>query len=215
MKGNEGNMIIVGIHVDDAKFVAQNDQVEEEFVKQFNSLMKISGSGICDEFLKTRIIQGDNFVSFDQTTKIENYCKQFQIEKPLKNFELDVNEIMKDTRKFEDKTKYQSAIGGLLYLSGSYRPDISTAVGQLASFCTDPNECAWRAVIRLYGFLLETKDLRLVYENKNTEKKFKIEIFVDANFNDPQLKNRSRSGYVVFVNGCLLSWFSENKVYWQ
>jgi hypothetical protein len=53
-----------------------------------------------------------------------------------------------------------------LYLSGSYRPEISTAVGQLASFCTDPNECALRAVIRLYGFLLETKDLRLVYENK-------------------------------------------------
>ena len=51
-----------------------------------------------------------------------------------------VNEIMKDTRKFEDKTKYQSAIGGLLYLSGSYRPDISTAVGQLASFCTDQGQ---------------------------------------------------------------------------
>jgi hypothetical protein len=32
-KGNEGNMIIVGIHVDDAKFVAQNDKVEEEFAK--------------------------------------------------------------------------------------------------------------------------------------------------------------------------------------
>jgi hypothetical protein len=40
---------------------------------------------------------------------------------------------------------------------------------------------------------------------------FKIEIFVDANFNDPQLKNKSRSGYLVFVNGCLLNWYSKKQ----
>jgi hypothetical protein len=34
---------------------------------------------------------------------------------------------------------------------------------------------------------------------------------VDANFNDPHLKNRSRSGYLLFVNNCLLSWYSKKQ----
>jgi hypothetical protein len=89
--------------------------------------------------------------------------------------------------------------------------DISTAVGQLASFNQNPNESSWRAVIRLYGFLLETKDLKLVYDKKGFSEKFKIEVFVDANFNDTHLKNRSRSGYLLLVNGCLISWYSKKQ----
>ena len=52
----------------------------------------------------------------------------------------------------------------------------------------------------------------MVYRKmKNNQDKFKIEIFVDANFNDPHLKNRSRSGYLLFVNDCLLSWYSKKQ----
>jgi hypothetical protein len=208
----KGEMILVGIHVDDAKFVAQNDRVEKEFVEKFNSRLKISDSGICEEFLKTRIVQQNDIITFDQTVKIEKYCKEFQVTKPLKHFEMDVKEIMKDERSFNDKTKYQSAIGGLIYIASSYRPDISTAVSQLATFNANPKESAWRAVIRLYGFLLYTKDKKLVYKKmKDTKCKFKIEIYVDANFNDPHLKNRSRSGYLIFVNDCLLSWYCKKQ----
>ena len=45
-------MIIVGVHVDDAKFVSQSDELEKEFVSNFNALIKTSGDGICEEFLK-------------------------------------------------------------------------------------------------------------------------------------------------------------------
>jgi hypothetical protein len=210
-KMKDEKMIIVGVHVDDAKFVSQTEEMENEFVSNFNLLLKTSGSGICDEFLKTRIVQTKDFVSFDQTTKIINYCEQFQVTKPYKSFEMNIEEIMKDNRKFNDHKKYLSAIGGLLYLAGSYRPDISTAVGQLASFNQNPNESAWRAVIRLYGFLLETKDLKLCYDKKSFSEKFKIDVYVDASFNDPHLKNRSRSGYLILVNGCLISWYSKKQ----
>jgi KUP system potassium uptake protein len=93
---------------------------------------------------------------------------------------MDIKEIIKDDRIFSDRTKYQSAIGGLIYLASSYRPDISTAVSQLATCNNNPNESAWRAVVRLYGFLLETKDKKLVYKKtKNDSELFIIEIFVD------------------------------------
>jgi hypothetical protein len=207
-----GKMIIVGVHVDDAKFVAQTDELESEFIEKFNILLKTSGSGLCDEFLKTKIVQAKDYVSFDQTAKIIDYCKEFQVTKPLHKFEMDINEIMKDERKFEDQKKYQSAIGGLVYLANSYRPDISTAVGQLSSFNANPKECAWRAVIRLYGYLLGTKDLKLVYERpKDTDAKFKIEVYADSNYNDAHLESKSRSGYLIFVDNCLVSWYSKKQ----
>jgi hypothetical protein len=212
VKRKNRKMIIVGVHVDDAKFVSQSDELENEFITKFNGLLKTSGSGVCEEFLKTRIIQTRDYVTFDQTAKIVNYCNEFQITKPLKNFDLDIQEIMKDTRRFPDQRRYQSAIGGLLYIASSYRPDILTAVGQLATFNNSPNESAWRAIVRLYGFLLETKDLKLVYEKMKTkDDKLKIEVYVDANFNDPHLKNKSRSGYLIFVNNCLVSWYSKKQ----
>jgi hypothetical protein len=74
-----GKMIIVGVHVDDAKFIAETDELENDFIANFNAKLKTSGSGKCEEFLKTRIVQEKDFVSFDQTTKILNYCKEFQI----------------------------------------------------------------------------------------------------------------------------------------
>ncbi len=87
-------MIIVGVHVDDAKFIAQTDYLKNEFVEKFN---------YCDEFLKTRIIQDEDFVSFDQTAKILNYCEEFQITKPQKSFDMDINDIMKDQENLKTR----------------------------------------------------------------------------------------------------------------
>jgi hypothetical protein len=67
---------------------------------------------------------------------------------------VDIEEIAKDKIDFEDKQRYQSAIGGLIYLANSYRPDIATAVGILSSFNVKPNVSAWKSVLRLYGYLL-------------------------------------------------------------
>jgi hypothetical protein len=99
-----------------------------------------------------------------------------------------------------------------MYLSNSYRPDIATAVGQFATFNVNTNLSAWNAVMKLYGYLLYTKDFKSIYRKQsNTEQKLKIEIYVDANFNDPHLKSKSRSGYVLFVDGCLIVWFSKKQ----
>ena len=56
------------------------------------------------------------------------------------------------------------------------------------------------------------KSLEMIYRKQsNADQKLKIEIYVDANFNDPHLKSKSRSGYVLFVDGCLIVWFSKKQ----
>jgi hypothetical protein len=37
-------------------------------------------------------------------------------------------------------------------------------------------------------------------KDENNVNALKIEIYVDSSFNDPNLENKSRSGYLIFVN---------------
>ena len=48
---------------------------------------------------------------------------------------------------------YQSAVGSLLYLSTKTRPDIAFAVGNVARFCSQPNNEHWKAVKRILCYL--------------------------------------------------------------
>ena len=47
--------------------------------------------------------------------------------------------------KLCNKTKYQSAVGSLLFLSNRTRPDISYAVGKTARYSSNPSNTHWSA----------------------------------------------------------------------
>ena len=58
----------------------------------------------------------------------------------------------------------------------------------------------------IWLFVIHTKDMKLVYKKpENVNDTLNVEIYVDANFNDPHLKNKSRSGYFDFCRR-LFSW---------
>lgn len=212
-KYEKNDLIVVSVHVDDGKFVGTSDAIEKRFVQQFNSVMKATGGTVCEEFLKVRIEQSGSRTLFDQTFKIKHYCERFNVSKPHKTFQMDIVEIKKDDRKFENIRLFQEGIGCLIYLSRTYRFDICTAVGQLATLSKCPTQSAWRALIRLFGYLLYTKDKKLVYEVpknlRGRDKNFKIDIFVDASHKSPQEDLKSRAGYMLFVDGCLIDWYSK------
>ena len=52
-----------------------------------------------------------------------------------------------------DQHRYQSAIGSLMYLAVSTRPDISFAVSSLARFSSNPTKEHWTALKRLLRYL--------------------------------------------------------------
>jgi len=58
---------------------------------------------------------------------------------------------------------YGNAVGALLYLATSTRPDISFTVATLCRFIANPGVKHWNAVKHLLRYLQGTKDVRLVY----------------------------------------------------
>ena len=58
---------------------------------------------------------------------------------------------------------YINAVGALMYLAISTRPDIAYAVGVLCRFSANPGPAHWKAVKHLFRYLKGTVDYQLTY----------------------------------------------------
>ena len=75
----------------------------------------------------------------------------------------DLNDISEELKSFIDSTLYRQAIGSLMYLVTSTRPDIAYAVSVLSRFMQQPRELHWCHVKRLLKYVKATKNYNLVY----------------------------------------------------
>jgi hypothetical protein len=61
------------------------------------------------------------------------------------------------------KVPYREAVGCLLYISITCRPDISYAVSQVAKFCQNPGRAHWNAVKKILAYLSGTTELGILF----------------------------------------------------
>ena len=113
-----------------------------------------------------------------------------------------------DGKPFKEQWGYASVVGMLLHLSG-----IAFAVNQAARFILDAKNSHVIAVKRIVKYLIETKDRGLVFKPSLD---WKVDCYVYADFcglwgsedpNDP-IVAKFRTGYVIFLAGCVLLWKS-------
>ena len=107
-----------------------------------------------------------------------------------------------------DQKKYQSAIGSLMYLSVSSRPDISYAVSSLAQFSSHPTKEHWTALKRLLRYLKGTPNHGILYtkDGANT-----CTGYTDADWGGDVNDRKSTSGYLFLLSGGAVSWKSQKQ----
>eukprot|EP00978_Attheya_sp_CCMP212_P011088 scaffold27118_cov29-Attheya_sp.AAC.2 len=110
---------------------------------------------------------------------------------------------------------YRSIVGMLQYLAGNTRPDISYAVSQVARFSNAPKKSHATAIKSILRYLKRTAACGIIMKPTTG---FEINCYyVDANFGglfraDPDSEPtsaRSRTGYIIQLNGCPLIWKSQ------
>jgi hypothetical protein len=109
--------------------------------------------------------------------------------------------------------KYQTAVGMMLYLQNSMRPNISMAVHQTAHFSNQPMLSHKKAIICIGRYLLDTHSHGIVYKPDTTKR---LECYVNADFaggwsqaNSDNAENvLSRTGYIITYVGCPIHWVS-------
>ena len=114
---------------------------------------------------------------------------------------------------YQDKWKYSSIIGMLLYLCNS-RPDIAFALHQCARFTHNPKRSHEKAILHICRYLKGTKEKGLIL---NPTKSLSLECYADADFaglygvedNQDPICVKSRTGYVITFANCPLLFVSK------
>lgn len=103
--------------------------------------------------------------------------------------------------------KYRQAIGGLLYLAGGTRPDLSHATAYMSQFNNRPTKEHWAGVKHIMRYVRQTTDWSLTFKRNGRG----VEVFGDADWANDKVDRRSFSGYVVMLAGTAISWSSKKQ----
>eukprot|EP00833_Pecoramyces_ruminatium_P006323 jgi/Orpsp1_1/1180355/evm.model.c7180000073074.2 len=103
-----------------------------------------------------------------------------------------------------NQTKYRSAVGNLLYLAISTRPDIIYSVGKAARRAKDPNLEDWMGIVKIFRYLKGTINYGL-----NFTRQHEICTYVDSDYAGDQETRRSTTGFLITIGKTPTSWCSK------
>ena len=113
----------------------------------------------------------------------------------------------------EQHAQYRSGVGMLLYLIKHSRPDISNAVRELTKCLDGPSPAAYKEMLRLIKFVLDTKTWGLKIAPKLTSSKpnWNLVVYTDSDWAGDKDNRRSVNGFVMFLNGVPIVWRSKQQ----
>jgi transposase InsO family protein len=209
-----GDMFCLGVYVDDIILAGSSDDRIKEVKDTLSQKFEIKDMGKLHHFLGISVVQDENrkTVWIGQPAYIENLLRKFEMEhcKPVST---PVNagsklEIAKEEEECVEQPQYQSAIGSLMYLSVSTRPDIAYAVGTLARFSSKPTKEHWTALKRVLRYLKGTTKHGILYSQKNSGE---CVGYSDADWAGDINDRKSTSGYVFQIGGAPVTWRSKKQ----
>ena len=103
---------------------------------------------------------------------------------------------------------YLAAVGALMYLATTTRPDIAYSVGVLARFNSNPGWTHWLAVKHLMRYIRGTLDYSLTYSPDPSCPEL-FTTYSDADHGGCKDSGRSTGGYLVKMGSGAVSWCSK------
>ena len=237
--------IYIGLYVDDFKYFSISDEAEELFESKLKTQCKVDFMGEVSWFLGSKYEweyteTGKLTVSITQTAKAKVLIEAHGMgecniaNSPYKagiNIDGIPHQTMDPQERTELKTKFQSLIGGLLWLQQQTRPDISTVVRLLSSYNSNPSHGHYQAARHVLAYLRGTMDRGIRYTQDGgtlsanvsipfDDDEFPMEdgVYCDANWGPQDASKpkegelitdaevRSLLGHVVFRQGGPISW---------
>nr|GEZ51474.1 zinc finger, CCHC-type [Tanacetum cinerariifolium] len=162
---NSDKGVIICLYVDDM-LIFGTDQNQVDKTKKFlSSRFSMKDMGEADVILGTKIKRENKGIVITQSHYIEKILKKFNREDcSLVNTLMDPIEKLKpNTGKPVDQLEYSRAIGCLMYVMTSTRPDIVYVIGRLSMFTSNPSRQHWKVITRVFKYLRGTKDYGLSY----------------------------------------------------
>ena len=103
---------------------------------------------------------------------------------------------------------YREAVGSMMWLANTTRPDIADAVRSVARHCHDPGVSHWKAVRNILSYIAGTVDLGLVYKRGSSNF---LTVYADSSYAPKATDRRSVSGGLVMFCGAAIAWLSRTQ----
>ncbi|XP_073136904.1 secreted RxLR effector protein 161-like [Henckelia pumila] len=103
---------------------------------------------------------------------------------------------------------YYNAVGSIMYMMVSTRPDITYGLGLVSRFMSKPSREHWKAIQWLLRYLKGTKQLKLQYSKHAALSTYEVTGYCDSDYVADLDKRMSISGYVFAFGGNIVSWKS-------
>jgi len=211
--------VIFGVHIDDIYSIANPPEENARFKEELHSKWEISDLGDIKFTLGITIEHNRNAcsISLSQTAFIDrlvacfNLSEAYPVDTPMTQglqIRCPDKSIPPDPMLLDwiEKTPYRELIGSLNYIAVATWPDISFAVGRLASVldCYHPEH--WSAGLRVLRYLKGTCSLRLVLGGPTTST---LSGFCDSDYANCQDTSHSVGGYCFSLGSGIVSWHSK------
>ncbi|GJX24407.1 zinc finger, CCHC-type containing protein [Tanacetum coccineum] len=133
--------------------------------KFLSSRFSMKDMGEADVILGIKIKRENKRIVITRSHYVEKILKKFNHEDySLVSTLMDpVEKLKPNTGKPVDQLEYSRAIGCLMYVMTSTRPDIAYAVGRLSRFTSNPSRQHWQAITRVFKYLKGTMNYGLSY----------------------------------------------------
>lgn len=112
-----------------------------------------------------------------------------------------------DKTTLNNSIQYKEAVGLLLFLATTSRPDISYAVGFVSRFLNKYDSFHWHAVQRILKYLTKTKNYGILHKKKSDA----LVEYSDSDFASDLDTSRSTSGYIFKLENGPVTWKSKRQ----
>lgn len=97
----------------------------------------------------------------------------------------------------------------LLFLIKHSRPDLCNAVRELSKCLDGASDGAYKEMLRVIKYVMDTRSKGLRMEPTMGELEWKLLVYSDSDWANDKETRRSVGGYMIFLNGVLISWRSK------
>lgn len=203
-----GNGIIFPLYVDDGMLYAEDHTTIDALLVKLGATFDINRLGAPRHFLGWRISTGPDGIKIDQGHYVEALNEAYGNGARPKATPMVHGAALPNNGPPGNKALFQEIIGSLNYLATGTRPDISTAVSMLAGNSQNPTRAHETAAHNVINYLNSTDSLGIHYK-PSKDGKIRMDVYCDASFGPDEDSRKSRSGYVILINGRPVAWKSQ------
>ena len=195
------------VYVDDIILAGPSEETNLQVMKRIEERFQLKKASKLEHILGMQIQIKDGIGIIHQATYIKNFLRKFQMEE-ANGMPTPAQADERLTTNNEEKAQvpYREAIGCLMYLATTTRPDICNAVREAAKHVENPSIQHWRYVKRIMKYLRQTSG----YGLRLSRDKYEFRGYTDSDFANDESR-KSISGYIFMYGDTCIAWRSSKQ----